>query len=168
MPRYRRHFGRNQTVFLTLVTGNRQNWLREPGQKRQLLDALSKIPDRFPVWNLGYVILDDHLHWLFQADNAGISPLVTALKQRMNFERRDAGLPWRRLWQNRYFDHIIRDEEDFGIHLDYIHYNPVKHGYVRAASEYPWSSFQCWVRRGVYDSDWGVNAVPKVSTLDFE
>ena len=168
MPRFRRHFGYNQTVFLTLVTGNRQPWLRPPREKHGAVNVLRKIPERFDIRNSAYVILDDHLHWLLQAGSADIPRLVTAFKQRMNFDRRDAGLAWRRLWQKRYFDHVIRDENDFRIHLDYIHYNPVKHGYVPSASKYPWSSFQGWVRRGVYESDWGINTAPEVGNLEFE
>ncbi|MBS3744526.1 MAG: transposase [Wenzhouxiangellaceae bacterium] len=168
MPRYRRHFGSNQTVFLTLVTGNRRPWLRQPQQKQQLLNALRSISQRLAIRNIAYVILDDHLHWLFRSPDVDIPRVVTALKQRMNFERKDAGLPWRGLWQNRYFDHIIRDEDDFRIHLDYIHYNAVKHGYVRSPSQYQWSSFRHWVQRGAYEIDWGASAVPEVSTLDFE
>src|SRR3546814_19294976 len=65
-----------------------------------------------------------------------------------------------RLWQRRYFDHVIRDADDFARHLDYLHFNPVKHGLVRRAADWRWSSFGAWAARGVYDVDWG-NGAPE-------
>src|SRR3546814_16351421 len=59
-----------------------------------------------------------------------------------------------RLWQRRYFDHVIRDADDFARHLDYLHFNPVKHGLVRRAADWRWSSFGAWAARGVSDVDW--------------
>ena len=57
-------------------------------------------------------------------------------------------------WQPRFWEHTIRDENDFGRHLDYIHYNPVKHELARCAHAWPFSSFHRWVERGVYDAEW--------------
>jgi putative transposase len=64
----------------------------------------------------------------------------------------------RGIWQRRYWEQAIRDERDFRRHLDYIHYNPVKHGYVQATNDWPYSSFQRWVKRGVYPVDWAASA----------
>ncbi|HVL76665.1 MAG TPA: transposase, partial [Noviherbaspirillum sp.] len=61
----------------------------------------------------------------------------------------------RGIWQRRYGEHVIRDERDLRNHLDYIHYNHVKHGYVKRALDWPHSSFHRYVARGVYPSDWG-------------
>lgn len=58
-------------------------------------------------------------------------------------------------WQRRFWEHLIRDEEDFRRHLDYIHWNPVKHGCARTVAEWPYSSFHRYVRDGVYAADWG-------------
>jgi putative transposase len=63
----------------------------------------------------------------------------------------------RGIWQRRYWEHTIRDEKDYQAHFDYIHFNPVKHGYVSAAREWPHSSFPQSVTRGVYPVDWGGN-----------
>jgi putative transposase len=57
--------------------------------------------------------------------------------------------------QRRFWEHQIRDEADFVRHVDYIHWNPVKHGYVRRAAEWPYSTFHRYVRSGVYAEDWG-------------
>jgi putative transposase len=57
-------------------------------------------------------------------------------------------------WQRRFWEHTIRNAADYERHMDYIHYNPIKHGYVRCAHAWPYSSFQACVRRGLYRSDW--------------
>ena len=65
------------------------------------------------------------------------------------------------MWQRRYWEHLIRDEVDLRRHLDYIHYNPVKHGHVRRVADWPYSSFGRWVAAGVYSLDWA-GAVPNL------
>lgn len=59
------------------------------------------------------------------------------------------------LWQRRFWEHLIRDETDLSRHLDYIHYNPVKHGYVANVVDWPYSTFHCYVKEGMYPEDWG-------------
>jgi putative transposase len=54
------------------------------------------------------------------------------------------------VWQRRFWDHIIRNDHDFEIHLHYIHYNPVKHGFVFNPEDWPYSSYSEWVKRGLY------------------
>jgi putative transposase len=61
----------------------------------------------------------------------------------------------RGFWQRRFWEHTIRDETDLERHLDYIHYNPVKHGLVSRPKDWPYSSFHRWVREGAYPHDWG-------------
>jgi len=60
----------------------------------------------------------------------------------------------RGIWQRRYWEHTLRDEMDFERHCDYIHFNPVKHGYVSKPKEWAYSSFQRFVRLGFYPNDW--------------
>jgi len=60
----------------------------------------------------------------------------------------------RGIWQRRFWEHLIKDEDDYKNHLDYIHYNPVKHGYVQRAIDWQYSSFHIWTERGVYLRDW--------------
>jgi putative transposase len=64
------------------------------------------------------------------------------------------------LWQRRFWEHLIRDDADFMNHIDYIHYNPVRHGLVTAARDWPYSSFAEWVARDVYERHWGSNDMP--------
>lgn len=58
------------------------------------------------------------------------------------------------VWQRRFYEHVIRDERDFNQHMNYIHYNPVKHGLVRQVAEWPYSTFHRLVRQGIYPPDW--------------
>ena len=69
------------------------------------------------------------------------------------FVRREGGL-----WQRRFWEHRIRDEQDYRAHMDYLHGNPLKHGLVASVAEWPWSSFHRLVREGVYPADWGGSA----------
>ena len=63
------------------------------------------------------------------------------------------------IWQHRYWEHALRDQTDFARHADYIHFNPVKHGYVSSAMEWPYSSFRRYVKSGVYPVGWGQGLV---------
>ena len=60
----------------------------------------------------------------------------------------------RGIWQRRYWEHTLRDGHDFARHADYIHFNPVKHGHVARAADWPYSSFHRMVRLGFYPADW--------------
>ncbi|MFO0900275.1 MAG: hypothetical protein U0836_22805 [Pirellulales bacterium] len=66
----------------------------------------------------------------------------------------------RGIWQARFMEHMIRDEEDLHAHADYIHYNPVKHGYARCPKDWPWSSFGRYVAGGDYPENWGCSNHP--------
>ena len=61
------------------------------------------------------------------------------------------------IWQRRYWEHQIQGDDDFQRHVEYIHFNPVKHGLVSRAIDYPWSTFRQYVRKGVYDQEWVVS-----------
>jgi putative transposase len=63
------------------------------------------------------------------------------------------------LWQRRFWEHEIRDQEDFNRHFDYIHWNPVKHGHVARIIDWPYSTFHKYVAQGVYSSDWGGDGI---------
>jgi putative transposase len=69
----------------------------------------------------------------------------------------------RGVWQRRFFEHTIRDEDDFQAHLDYIHFNPVKHGLAASANDWPYSTFRRYVEMGFYDATWGRAAVPNIA-----
>jgi putative transposase len=109
------------------------------------------------------IVLPDHLHLLIQTDNADDYPkIISSFKSNFSrfmpknvnqtesqMKRREKGI-----WQRKYYDHIVRDENDFHKHLDYIHYNPVKHNYVKAPKDWEYSSFKKFVKMGFYEKDW--------------
>jgi REP element-mobilizing transposase RayT len=74
----------------------------------------------------------------------------------------------KRFWQRRFWEHCIRDEDDWHRHLDYIHYNPVKHGYCLAPADWRYSSFDRSVKQGLYTADLGANSVPEGDRMDWE
>jgi putative transposase len=65
----------------------------------------------------------------------------------------------RGIWQRRFWDHVIRDDRDYARHVDYAHYNPVKHGYVKRARDWPYSTFHRWLAEGLYHPDWAEQGV---------
>lgn len=156
MPGYRRYFDDNDVVFLTLATAGRRPWLRHKRDKSHLIGCLREIKGRHRFRHFAHVILDDHLHWLVQClEGETTSELVARFKQNVFHSRRAKGWTCSDLWQPRFYDHIIRDERDFCTHMDYIHYNPVHHGYVAIARQWRWSSFHTWLARGHYTPCWG-------------
>jgi putative transposase len=114
------------------------------------------------------VILPDHLHtiWTLPEGDADYSGRWRAIKSRFTRELRASGIPLTRddrgeyrLWQRRFWEHTIRDDNDFNRHVDYIHWNPVKHGLTRRVADCPHSSFHRYVRLGLLPESWanGVN-----------
>jgi putative transposase len=61
----------------------------------------------------------------------------------------------RGIWQRRYWEHLIRNEQDYAFHMDYIHINPVKHNLVVQVRDWPYSTFHRMVEKGIYPQDWG-------------
>jgi putative transposase len=153
MPRYHRHFALRQTVFLTLSTRQRTTWLAATDARERVLEALCATKRLYPFVHHGHVLLDDHLHLLLTPVDALRTPLLVGSFKRAALAR--CAQHGRRLWQKRYHDHVIRDLQDFRRHLDYLHFNPVKHRLVSRAIEWPWSSLAQWVARGAYPPDWG-------------
>src|SRR3546814_10098359 len=112
MPRYRRHFVAGRPVFLTLVCHARKPWLGEVGARAIALEALDDARRLHPFRHHGHVLLDDHLHlMLTPASGTDIPMLVGSFKRALR--SRLPGMEDGRLWQRRYFDHVIRDADDF-------------------------------------------------------
>jgi putative transposase len=116
------------------------------------------------------VILPDHLHclWTLPAGDADFSTrwrliksyfshhCATTYQGRVSVSRQRQ--QEKAVWQRRFWEHQIRDETDFIRHVEYIHYNPVKHGLVKAPIEWEYSSFRYYIRTGRYSADWGGGA----------
>ena len=156
MPNYRRHYVPGHAVFVTLVTFERRPWMEDPLNREVLLSAMHRVKDKHPFRHFAHVIMPDHMHWLFApGEPTDFSVIVAALKRDVTWRLKEQGKLDGPLWQNRFYDHVIRDENDFARHLDYIHFNPVKHGVAVSPCSYAWSSFSSWCEKGVYPPDWG-------------
>jgi putative transposase len=129
-----------------------------------LRQAFHYARERHPFSIEASVVLPDHLHavWTLPDGDADY-----ALRWRLIKSAFSRGLPpsesvsnsrsskgERGIWQRRYWEHTLRDENDFARHVDYIHFNPIKHGHVTQVADWPHSSFHRFVRLGVYPVDW--------------
>jgi len=118
------------------------------------------------------VVLPDHLHriWQMPDQDADFSRRWRLIKRYFSIGM-DAEVSRRRekqIWQRRFWEHLVRDEEDWRQHMDYIHYNPVKHGYVKTPYDWPHSSFRRAVKHGLYPPDWGASQPAAIAGMDFE
>jgi putative transposase len=168
MSNYRRVFIPGGTFFFTLVTYNRQPIFSNPENVSRLRCAIAQVKAEMPFDIVGAVVLPDHLHfiWKLPTGDRNYSKRVGRLKvlftQSLRGERalpQNVSISRRKhresnVWQRRFWEHTIQDEEDFEMHLNYIHYNPVKHGLVSCPHLWSSSSFHSWVRTGGYDSQW--------------
>jgi putative transposase len=101
-----------------------------------------------------WVIIRDHFHLIVSSGEKGISKLIHDFKIRYSIRYRFR-FGKGRIWQNRFWDHIIRDQDDLNRHIDYIHYNPVKHGLVGDPFLYEYSSIHEFHKQGYYEREWG-------------
>lgn len=168
MPNYRRVWRPGGTYFLTQVTEGRAAFLCGDLARRTLHAAIADVGRDRPFELMAVVLLPDHLHmiWRLPAGDADYPGRLGAMKARFTRAWLAAGGPERRptesrarrrgrgVWQRRYWEHTCRDHDDLKTHLDYVHWNPVKHGHARCPHEWPWSSFRKWVALGVYAPDW--------------
>ncbi len=158
MRNIRRYFSPGNTYFLTHVTYKRKTILLH--NVNLLWDAIHKYNERESFQLIAWVILPDHWHLIIDPKRNDVSKLMKCVK--LSFAQhhlRGHGRTSGRTWQNRFWDHMIRDDDDMRRHLDYVHYNPVKHGLVQSPIDWQHSSFRAFVREGVYTADWGSNEV---------
>jgi putative transposase len=140
--------------FLTNVTLDRQPLLVEHIDLfRQATEATQ---ERSTFDLIAWVVLPDHFHCVIESATDNPSEIMRRLK--LSFSQRfrnRMNVRSGRVWQYRFWDHVIRDQDDLNRHIDYIHYNPVKHGLVDSPIKWPHSSFAEYVRQGFYREDWG-------------
>jgi putative transposase len=173
MTGYRRNFIAGGSFFFTVNLADRR--LRLLTDNIHALRAAFRETQRHHLFAIdAIVVLPDHLHtvWTLPEGDADFSTRWRLIKT--SFSRRlAAGEPIsssrarkgeRGIWQRRYWEHTIRDENDFSRHIDYVHINPVKHGLVTRVRDWPYSSFHRMVEHGVYPEDWAGD----VSCLDGE
>jgi len=156
MPNYRRARVPGGTYFFTVVAHGRKPVLTCEATRAALRAAVHAVRDTQPFHVEAWVLLPDHLHCMWQLPE-GDADYPIRWAQIKRFSRHRLGMrPEEKLWQARYWEHCIRDEDDYARHLDYIHWNPVKHGLVAQAAAWPYSTFHRFVAAGVYSADWGV------------
>jgi putative transposase len=118
-----------------------------------------------------YAFMHDHFHLL------AFVPATTDISKIMHSIQRNFTLDYKKahsldsqvnMWQRGFWDHVIRDERDFSNHFHYIHYNPIKHGYVSRPEDYPHTSFSAYAKRGWYEIGWGHTEPNFLENLDFE
>jgi len=168
MPNYRRQFDPGGMFFFTLVTAGRRSLFSDETARRHLRAALRTEQAEHPFDLLAIALLPEHVHciWKLPEGDSDFSLRWSRIKRRFTQQwiaagggeaaisktrrdRRERGV-----WQKRFWEHRIRDEEDMMRHVNYIHYNPVKHGLVRCPHAWPHSSFHRWVKEGYYSRDW--------------
>jgi putative transposase len=162
MVQYRRNLVPGGTYFFTVTLVNRRS--STPVEHIDALRAaFKKTRSEKPFEIDAIVILPEHLHAIItlpvgDADYAGRwqrlkGPFTRAVLKSGASILRDARGEYQ-LWERRFWEHTIRDDNDFERHVDYIHFNPVKHGHVQRAVDWPYSSFHRFVQRGVLPEDW--------------
>ncbi|MGH8354903.1 MAG: REP-associated tyrosine transposase [Pseudomonas sp.] len=170
MSNYRRPHEPGGVYFFTVVSQGRRPLLTTPEIRQALRDSIIQVRRHYPFRIHAWVLLPDHLHCLWELPSGdaafglrwalikrGVSQRWRTLDplNRSQQQRRENGL-----WQRRFWEHRIRNPQDYQRHMDYLHWNPVKHGLVERVADWPWSSFQQLAKAGVYPPDWGGDAGP--------
>jgi len=172
MSDYRRAYVPGGRYFFTLVTWRRRPVFGRHAAIEALRNAIRTVKHSRPFGVDGIVILPDHLHCILQLPEGDTDfsgrwrEIKKACSRRIapaSDHRRE-----RRVWQRRFWEHAIRSRDDWRRHMDYIHYNPVRHGFVAHPAEWPWSSFRKCVERGWYAPDWGAEAPKSLRGMDLE
>ncbi len=163
MPDFRRYYLPNSIYFITTTTKDRRPIFHQEKNIHLLLETIGRVQTTYPFQMLAYCILPDHLHLLLQPkDQYSVSQIMHSLKRNftLNYKRTLGLIAPQHLWQGRFWDHLIRSEKDLTVHLDYIHYNPVKHGLVQRPEDHPYSSYGSWLKQGYYERGWG-HSIPR-------
>ena len=177
MPNYRRACVPGGTYFFTVVTHQRRPLFDMPANVQRLRTALRRTRAAYPFRIDAIVILPDHLHALWTLpDGDDDHSRRWRLAKTLFTQSSPEDVPGERVrrpgersvWQRGYWEHLIRNEEDYQRHMDYIHYNPVKHGLVTQPVDWPYSSFHRAVRNAWYPPDWGACEPATVAGMEFE
>ena len=169
MSRYLRYRVEGGTYFFTVVTYLRRRILVTSTGRQCLRRAFQAVRARWPFGVVAIVLLPDHFHAVFELPRGDADYSLRMQKIKEHFTRAYLSAGGREgpstdsrrrkgertVWQRRFWEHTVRDEEDLKGCVDYIHWNPVKHRLVGQVVEYPWSSFHRFVKLGEYDPAWG-------------
>lgn len=166
--RIRRLYVDEAIYFITAVTQQRQSIFATTVEIERLRNTLRTVKEIHPFTMIAYVFLPDHFHLLIRiGPGTDISRILHSLKRNctLNYKHAHAITGKFKLWQHGFWDHVIRDEQDFINHLHYIHYNPVKHDLVTTPEAYPHSSYLEYVKRGWYEIGWGHHEPPETQHI---
>jgi putative transposase len=169
MPEYRRIKIKGGTYFFTVVTYGRRPILTNDQVKAALREGIQDVRQSMPFSIDAWVLLPDHLHaiWTLPENDDNFASRWAIIKRNVSrrcgfLDRKEGPISdsharrsEEQIWQRRFWDHLIRDKLDLQRHLDYLHWNPVKHGYVRRVIDWPYSTFHRFVMQGLYSPDWG-------------
>jgi len=168
--RYRRSQAKGATFFFTVVTYKRKKILSHDTNITLIKEAVKYVMGRHPFTVDAFVIMPEHIHciWTLPENDSDFSTRLRMIKGRFTRRCDDIYKASRTasrvkkaeqaIWQRRFWEHQIKDEDDFARHVDYIHYNPVKHGAANSPGAWPFSSFHRYVKDGVYERDWGAGS----------
>jgi putative transposase len=166
MSYYRRANLEGGTYFFTVTLADRTSDALVAYVDR-LRHFYRSVQESHPFTTVAICILPDHLHAIWElpprdVDFAGRWSRIKSGFSRGLMPASDLAVSKLRhrekgIWQRRYWEHLVRDEDDLARHVDYIHYNPVKHGRVTAVRDWPYSSFHRYCRNGILPPDWGGN-----------
>ena len=157
MPPYRRNHLSGGTYFFTVDLQDRtQTYLTD--YIDILRNAVRTVKNNRPFKIDAWVVLPDHMHaiWTLPKSDSDYSSRWREIKKRFTKELKRLGIN-EPIWQNRFWEHTIRDQKDFNHHFDYVHINPLKHGHVLAVRDWPYSTFHRSVKEGIYPIDWGLD-----------
>jgi putative transposase len=183
VPNYRRHYVPGGTYFFTVVTHERRPLFETDEAATLLRTAMREVRAKRPFEVLAIALLPDHLHcvWALPEADADYSTRWRQIKEAFTRSFLGGGGTEgassasrqrhheRAVWQRRFWEHTCRDQDDLNRCIDYIHWNPVKHGLVARVSAYRRSSFHRHVAEGVYPPDWGgVDPCPGYSAPEWE
>ena len=166
MSDYRRLYVDGGIYFFTLVTHERKHILCQKPAIERLKSAFRYTAKKYPFQISGLVILPDHLHCILHLpeNDHDFSKRWNMIKRYFSIGMKGC-LSQRReknVWQKRFWEHYIRDHSDYQKCLDYIYYNPVKHGYVNTPHDWIYSTLKRDVERGLYEANWANNDEPKI------
>ena len=169
MSNYRRPHVFGGTFFITQVTYQREPWLCCDVARKALREGIERVRVKYPFVIDAFVLLPDHFHclWSLTADDQDFSVRLRLIKtyvtkhygqalgvnREVSLSRKKRGES--NLWQRRFWEHLIRDEQDFAKHCDYIHDNPVRHGFCENPQDWQYSSIHRFIAQGIYPQDWG-------------
>ncbi len=174
---YRRSRTDGGSYFFTVVTDRRRPFLCDPDNIILLRSVFREVKERHPFTINAIVILPDHLHclWTLPENDANYSMrwrlIKSAFSRQCRAQYRGTTAKSRHnkqeqaVWQRRFWEHEIRSDSDYRQHVEYIHYNPVKHGLTTAPAGWPFSSFHRSVAEGRYEQNWGAGVEMKFGEL---